>query len=419
MFVSQQESGQYDMPTDVSDDIVELRQIESDNFMFVETLLNGTQLLTFYSPSANSLVRTSMEELQAGLKGAKPRFSFVELGVNEKGYPAVLPVANETANREDISTKLAEDFKQSMLSRKMQVSKDLLAANQPFTSPINNQTYDSYFDFLTAENGLSTTREEGVGSNSILAVDVIANNYGSVFYDVGLKMSNLSTVEKPTQLEEDLQVKQIAATVAPTQAPTVPATDARTDIEKTEYGTISGSRPLSEIVGEDGKYYDLGNNIFAVVFDNGKIAAIVDKNYEVNGKYITEKAFGKDGKFKSPNEKNVEITAKANNQDVAVRIQRLNQATEKLNELAALGQPVAEDTVVEITGPQSTADILDVLNITPAAPALDDPFLSRPLATAEEIQGFNEELAATDALNNQELAQAIQEYCQSQNQANN
>jgi hypothetical protein len=124
-----------------------------------------------------------------------------------------------------------------------------------------------------------------------------------------------------------------------------PVTDAKADIEKTEYGTISGSRPLSEIIGEDGKYYDLGNNIFAVVFDNGKIAAIVDKNYEVNGKYIAEKAFGKDGKFNSPNQKNVELIAKANNQDAALRIQRLNQATEKLNaELAALGQPATQTT---------------------------------------------------------------------------
>jgi len=120
--------------------------------------------------------------------------------------------------------------------------------------------------------------------------------------------------------------------------PTTPvSTDAKADIEKTLYGTISGSRPLSEIVGEDAKYYDLGNNIFAVVFENGKIAAIVDKNYEVNGKYIAEKAFGKEGKFNAPNEKNVELIAKANNQDVTVRIQRLNQATEKLNaELDAL-----------------------------------------------------------------------------------
>jgi hypothetical protein len=124
--------------------------------------------------------------------------------------------------------------------------------------------------------------------------------------------------------------------------PVVSSTDIKADIEKTEYGTISGSRPLSEIAGEDAKYYNLGNNIFAVVFDNGKIAAIVDKNYEINDKYIAEKAFGKDGKFTPPNKKNVELIAKANNQDAALRIERLNNATEKLNELATTVKPKAK-----------------------------------------------------------------------------
>jgi hypothetical protein len=123
-----------------------------------------------------------------------------------------------------------------------------------------------------------------------------------------------------------------------------PTTDPKADIEKTEYGTISGSRPLSEIAGEDLKYYDLGNNIFAVVFDNGKIAAIVDKNYEINGKYVAEKAFSKDGKFNPPNEKNVELIAKANKQDVALRIERLNQATKNLNAKLAVseGKPASK-----------------------------------------------------------------------------
>jgi hypothetical protein len=198
------------MPSQANEDVIDLKQAEGNNFMLVETLLNGTQLVTFFSQTADAFVRVNMTELKAGLSGGNPRFSFIEIGLNEKGYPAILPIPNDSVNRDDISSRLGEDFKQAMLNKKMQVSQALLTANEAFISPIDNKTYPSYYEFLTSDTSLSTAREEGVGSNAILTADVITNNHGSVFYDVGLKVSNLSTVEKPTQVEEDLQAKQVA-----------------------------------------------------------------------------------------------------------------------------------------------------------------------------------------------------------------
>ena len=315
--MSEQQSGQYDMPSQADDNIIDLKQAEGSNFMLVETLLDGTQLLTFFSQAANAFVRVNMTELKAGLTGGKPRFSFIEIGLNDKGYPAILPIPNDSVNRDDISSRLGEDFKQAMLNKKMQVSAALLTANEAFTSPINNETYPSYYDFLTSDTSLSTQREDGVGSNAILTADVVTNNHGSVFYDVGLKLGNLSTVEKPTQVEEDLQAKQVALPESP--APTTPA--------------------------------------------------------------VTEPA------------------------------------------------PTApsEEKVVEITGPQSTSDIFDLLGQaatptakpTPAAAASTDPLLafiaSRPNTISEDERALlEEERAAREAANNQDLAEMIRNKCKEQ-----
>ena len=254
IFISGAFHGQYDMGNQVDEDIIEMRQVEGNNFMFVETLMNGTQLVTFFSQSANSLVRTNMSELQAALKGAAPRFSYVELGLNDKGYPAVLPTPNEGANRDNVANALAADFKQAMLNKKLQVSETLLASNEPFVSPIDNTTYPTYYEFLTSDTALSTNREDGIGSQAILAADVVTNNHGSVFYDVGLKLGNISTVEKPVQVEEDLQAKQVALPAIPAAvAPIAPVatisgpTAEETVVEITGPESTSG---FAELLGQ-------------------------------------------------------------------------------------------------------------------------------------------------------------------------
>jgi hypothetical protein len=384
--ISEQESGQYDMPSQANEDIMDLKQAEGNNFMLVETLLNGTQLVTFFSQTADAFVRVNMTELKAGLSGGNPRFSFIEIGLNEKGYPAILPIPNDSVNRDDISSRLGEDFKQAMLNKKMQVSQALLTANEAFTSPIDNKTYPSYYDFLTSDTSLSTTREEGVGSNAILTADVITNNHGSVFYDVGLKVSNLSTVEKPTQVEEDLQAKQVAISFD--------------EDYRSALANIEPAAPVSDI--ERRRQLALKN-----IWGINKI------NRRTGESSITFDTRGaKDG---------ILFRAVATESEM---IDQINDIYDALEEEAATTQVAPEETVVEITGPQSTADIFDLWGQAPtptamptqAAAATTNDLLayvqSRPQSSVD-TEAEAEQRAAEEALKNPDLAEMIRRECNS------
>jgi hypothetical protein len=383
--ISEQESGQYDMPSQANEDVIDLKQAEGNNFMLVETLLNGTQLVTFFSQTANAFVRLNMTELKAGLSGGNPRFSFIEIGLNEKGYPAILPIPNDSVNRDDISSRLGEDFKQAMLNKKMQVSQALLTANEAFTSPIDNKTYPSYYDFLTSDTSLSTAREEGVGSNAILTADVITNNHGSVFYDVGLKVSNLSTVEKPTQVEEDLQAKQVAISFD--------------EDYKSALATIEPEAPVSDI--ERRRQLALKN-----IWGINKI------NRRTGESSITFNTRGaKDGiVFEQVSTENE-------------MIDQINAIYDALEEEAAT-QVAPEETVMEITGPQSTTDTYDILGQAPAPTAkptqaaaattndLLSYVLSRPQSSVD-AEAEAEQRAAEEALRNPDLAEMVRRECNS------
>lgn len=124
-------------------------------------------------------------------------------------------------------------------------------------------------------------------------------------------------------------------------------------ISKTDYGTISGVRPLLEILKTEKniKYFDLGNDIISVIIDNGKIAIFIDKKYPINGRFLAEKGFGKNGVFVPPNYKNVEMSAKANGFDATERIKRLNTATDILNEKYAELETRKTDTKGDIAEP--------------------------------------------------------------------
>ena len=119
-----------------------------------------------------------------------------------------------------------------------------------------------------------------------------------------------------------------------------PVSDKKADIEKTLYGTLSGSRPLSEMI-KDGIYIDLGNNMFAYVGKEG-IAAIVNKDViDNNGNYRTTKSFWvtKEKRWDIPNLANLKDDAKIYKLDEQAYIDKFQKATDKLNaELAALGE---------------------------------------------------------------------------------
>jgi hypothetical protein len=117
------------------------------------------------------------------------------------------------------------------------------------------------------------------------------------------------------------------------------STDAKADIEKTLYGTISGSIPLSEAL-PNGIYIDLGNGLFAYTDKNNKIAAIVDR---VNG-YVVSKSFWnqKQNKWQLPNEANLKDDAKKLGVDEVTYIKKYQDAVNTLNTLEGGQQPTTK-----------------------------------------------------------------------------
>ena len=122
----------------------------------------------------------------------------------------------------------------------------------------------------------------------------------------------------------------------------------KADIEKTKYGTISGSIPLSEAL-PNGIYIDLGNGLFAYADKGEKIAAIVDKN---NG-YVVSKSFWNDKSgWQLPNRANLNEDAKRFGVDEITYTKKYQDAVNTLNakydaELQALETSKATQSNVE------------------------------------------------------------------------
>ena len=178
----------------------------------------GNTVFTFFSPTANSYISINRAELVKALNGQIPSFSFVVAEENEKGID-LKTVAKDPAAYKISGEVIAEEFKSMLSKKKMQVSKERLASNTSFTSPITGIEYQTYIDYLSSETELIDDREDGVGSRAILGTDTpVINKYGSVYYNLGLKVNNISTIEKPVEVEEDLQAKAVATVVEPFNA---------------------------------------------------------------------------------------------------------------------------------------------------------------------------------------------------------
>jgi hypothetical protein len=124
----------------------------------------------------------------------------------------------------------------------------------------------------------------------------------------------------------------------------------KADIEKTKYGTISGSIPLSEAL-PNGVYVDLGNGLFAYADKNDKIAAIVDRD----NNYIVSKSFwnAKEGKWQLPNKANLADDAKRLGVNQNEYIQKYQDTINALNE-KGVGEKVAAPEVP--AAPEKTQD---------------------------------------------------------------
>jgi hypothetical protein len=160
---------------------------------------------------------------------------------------------------------------------------------------------------------------------------------GSTPFTAGFKFIPATTTTTTT--ETVTPVAEEAVITEPAQSEQKSGIEAqKADIEKTLYGTMSGSIPLSKAL-PNGVYVDLGNGLFAYADKGDKISAIVDKN---NG-YIVSKSFWNTNanKWQLPNQSNLKDDAKRLGIDEAIYIKKYQDAVNELNakydaELAAL-----------------------------------------------------------------------------------
>ena len=228
---------------------------DASNFILVETLANGKELITFFSPTANSLVRMDAANMKQALSGVAPRFSFVEVQKGEKGTDLVT-VKKDDSVRKGVESKLADEFKAVIMKKKFQVDKNMLRSKEAYTSPLTGETYNSYFEYLTSEKEVAEERTEGKGTKAILAVDVEVNSQKSPFFDVGIKTKNLGTREQDVTTQDELDAKQIVMptdntpTSYPiTESPTTPAVTqpAPTVTDEEKVVEITGAEDTSDI----------------------------------------------------------------------------------------------------------------------------------------------------------------------------
>jgi len=393
-------------------------QFDFEKFMSMAALTDGRILFTFYSKSAKKLVRINEEELKKALLGQSFIFSFSEAAKNERGWNTLVTVQEDKTLYPAIAPNLKQEFLDIIMQKKFQVSIGRMMNTEVYVSPITGIEYPSYFDYLTSTQEFEgKERTEGKGANVILATDSPGNAYNSPFYDIGIEFSRLMAMNGGAATQAEIETNRASKSLdsidskAPQQAPqptqqSSPTTDKKADIEKTLYGTISGSIPLSEAL-PNGVYIDLGNGLFAYADKNEKIAAIVDKN----NNYLVSKSFWNPNKnaWQLPNQANLKDDAKRLGIDEAVYIKKYQDAVDSLNAKAfygpgSLSQSTTTPAVqpqAPVSAPMQTASQVNVeewdADLFGAAPVVEQ----KPVSSSTELPAFLANYAVTPEQNAQ------------------
>ena len=202
----------------------------SEKFIATNKLTDGTEVFTFYSKSANSLVRLNAEELKKALLGQKFKFSFTGVQPNERGWLDFVTVKKEQGAYAAVADNLGQEFKDITMQKKFQVALGSMMNNAAYVSPLTGTQYNSYFEYLTSTTEFSDPRTDGLGANAILTTDKYAHGPSSPFYDVGVSLSQLTTLEGDVKTEEEMELKQVVETSKPAPAPQ-PTVPASTDVD--------------------------------------------------------------------------------------------------------------------------------------------------------------------------------------------
>ena len=108
------------------------------------------------------------------------------------------------------------------MQKKFQVALGSMMNNAAYVSPLTGTQYNSYFEYLTSTTEFSDPRTEGLGANAILTTDKYAHGPSSPFYDVGVSLSQLTTLEGDVKTEEEMELKQVVETSKPAPQPAAP-----------------------------------------------------------------------------------------------------------------------------------------------------------------------------------------------------
>lgn len=244
-------------------------------FMSQVTLADGTVLFSFYSKSANKIVRVNEVELKKALLGQDFKFSFSEAAKNDRGWTNLVTVQADPTAYSNVKGNLKQEFMDLIMTKKFQVSIDQINNTEPYVSAITGKQYPSYFDYLNSKEEFTDARTEGLGANVILAVDSPGNSNKSPFYDVGLKFSPLQGIGGDIATQEQLAVSAATEILnsVDTTTPKAPSAATSLDVESRKKKSL-----------ENRTYSKIGNGNFWIYYTptGSEIEMFVQSNENVN-----------------------------------------------------------------------------------------------------------------------------------------
>ena len=191
----------------------------SDSNTFIEFFLeDDTNMMVYRSPKLNKLVSINEHELSKALLGKTFEFGFVETYDPGIGFTEYRPLPNDQIKNTDsdyINDSLREDFESFLKGdksknregKKYHIDRTLGNTVTPYTSKVTNIPYNSYQEYLFSEKEIGEERSEGLGHNSIFAVDLVNSN-GSFFNNPRVEFGK-GDLKGSTAVEITNPVKQI------------------------------------------------------------------------------------------------------------------------------------------------------------------------------------------------------------------
>ena len=151
---------------------------------FLEFLTNDKQVKTmvYKSPSTNKLIRINEHELSKALSGKSYIKDVVEpTGADELSLEYTAIPQDQLTNK-DIDLNVKEDFKNFLDLKKYHIDMNFGNSVGVYTSPVTNNKYKNYNEYLFSEQEIGEERADGSGHNSIFATDLVQID-GSFFHN--------------------------------------------------------------------------------------------------------------------------------------------------------------------------------------------------------------------------------------------